>query len=170
MTRHLAACRRGYVHLWNDPARANASRRLLPQVKLEPRRRHAELAEGPRLELADSLAGDAEAVADLFERLRLFAVEAEAQGEHVPHTWIQAGERSRHLARAQPLGGRLVRLRRVHVLDQVAVEALAVADRRLEAHRVVDQLEQVADLRRRQPRLVGELQLRRLAVQLLCEL
>ena len=38
----------------------------------------AQLAQGARLELADALAGDAELVADLLQRLRRLAVEAEA--------------------------------------------------------------------------------------------
>ena len=51
---------------------------LALEVVLEPRRDRAQLLERPRLELPHPLARDAEVVADLLERLRLLAVEAEA--------------------------------------------------------------------------------------------
>ena len=52
-------------------------------------------------------------------------------------------ERAGDLLGALPDRGALVRLVRVDVLDQVAVEALAVADGRVEADGILDQLEQV---------------------------
>ena len=120
-------------------------------------------------ELADTLARDAEPGADLFERLRLLAVETEAEREHTAHPRVQLRERSRELLGAEDLRGLLLGLRRVHVLDQVAVEALAVADRNVEADRVVDELEQVLDALLGQSALVYELLDRRLAVELLGE-
>ena len=105
------------------------------EVELERRRDDAQLAKGPRLELADPLARDAEPDADLLERLRRLALEPEAAREHVPHARVEPRERGRELRRAQPLGGLDVGLVRLRVLDQVAVEALAVADGRLEADR-----------------------------------
>src|SRR5262249_58314640 len=55
------------------------------------------------------------------------------------------------------------------VLDQVAVETLAVADGRLEADRVFDELEQLRDALRREAALFRDLLEDRLAVQLLRE-
>ena len=73
------------------------------------------------------------------------------------------------LGRAEPLRGRLVGLVGVDVLDQVGVEALAVADRSLEAHRVLDELEQLLDATHGKATLDGDLGDRRVAVQLLGE-
>src|SRR4051794_22374278 len=53
--------------------------RLRPEIELEIGSSDAQLAQGARLELADALARDAEAGADLLERLRRSAVEAETQ-------------------------------------------------------------------------------------------
>ena len=55
-----------------------ATRLLGAEVELERGSDRAELAQSARLELADALAGDAEVGADLLERLRGLAVEAEA--------------------------------------------------------------------------------------------
>ena len=56
------------------------------------------------------------------------------------------------------------------ILDQVGEEALAVADGRVEAHRVVDEAEKVHDLVLRLAGLLRELGGRRLAAELLREL
>ena len=95
-------------------ARSDLLRRLrsAAEVELEPGRDHAQLAQGARLELADALAGDAEADTDLFERLRNRAVEAEALGEDVAHARVQAVERRGQLGRAEPLGRSRRRARR----------------------------------------------------------
>src|SRR5581483_1784008 len=114
---------------------------LRAQVVLEVGSHRAELPQGPRLELAHPLAGDAESGTDLFERPRRRAVEAEAKAEDVLHARVEVRERFLHLGRAEPLGRRRMRLVGLRVLDQVAVEALAVADRRLEAHRILDEIE-----------------------------
>jgi len=112
---------------------------------LEVRRDDAQLAERPRLELADALTGDSEAAADLLERPRLLAVEAEPEGEHVPHPRVQLLECRGKLGRAEVRRRGLVRLLGVRVLDQVAVEALPVPHRRLERDRVLDEVEQLPD-------------------------
>jgi hypothetical protein len=57
----------------------------------------------------------------------------------------------------------------IFVLDQVGVEALAVADGRLEADGVLDQLQQLVDALDGEPALGGELLGRRIAVELLRE-
>ena len=58
---------------------------------------------------------------------------------------LRMRERVGQLRRPQALSRPLVRRLRVDVLDQVAVEALAVADGRVEADRILDELEQVGD-------------------------
>ena len=76
-------------------------------------------------------------------------------------------DRLRELFRTHALGCHFLGLLRVDVLDQVAVVALAVADRGLEADRVLDQLEQVAHLLLGEAALLRDLAEQRLAVQLL---
>src|SRR4051794_7609786 len=57
----------------------------------------------------------------------------------------------------------------MRVLDQVAVEALAVADGGLEADRGLDELEQRANALGWEAALLGDLRQRRLAIELLRE-
>ena len=88
-------------------------------------------------------------------------------------TWRMRGvepqERLGELGGAQVLGRHRVGPVGLRVLDQVAVEALAVADGRLEADRVLDELEQRPDALEREAALLGDLGQQRLAVQLLRE-
>src|SRR5206468_4005408 len=112
------------------------------EVELELGRHHSKLAERSGLELTHPLTRDAEAGADLFERLRRLAVEPEPACEDEPHAGVEVVERLCQLGLPQPccrLGVRLVGLR---VLDQVAVEALAVADRGLEADGILNEIEE----------------------------
>ncbi len=97
-------------------------------------------------------------------------VESEAERQDAAQTGIQLRERRRELACPQPHRGSLVGRRGVDVLDQVAVEALAVADRRLEADRILDELEQVAHAVLLLPDVLRELGEGRLPVELLGEL
>ena len=85
------------------------------------------------------------------------------------HAGLQPVECGGELDGAEPLGGLHVRLRRLRVLDHVAVEALAVADGRLEADRVLNELEQLADALGREAGLLRDLLMARIAVQLLRE-
>ena len=88
---------------------------VVRQVQLERRRHRAQLAERSRLELPDTLAGDAELDADLLERAATLAVEPVAQHEHALEPRPELGERSRELGRSEPerrLGLRLDRDRR----------------------------------------------------------
>src|SRR5688500_13918436 len=149
--------------------RTRVAAALRPEIELEAWRDVAELAQGPRFELADTLARDAEARADLLERLRDGTVETEAVREHVTHARIQPLQRVRELLGTQAVGSLHVGLDRLRVFDHVAVQALAVADRRLQAHGVLDELEQLADPLRREAALEGDLVVLRRAVQLLRE-
>src|SRR5512133_720827 len=58
----------------------------------------------------------------------------------------------------------------VDVLDEVAVEALSIPHRRLEADRVLHEVEQLLDALLREAALLCKLGLRRLAVELLRKL
>src|SRR5256885_66629 len=79
-------------------------------------------------------------------------------------------ESLRKLSRSRTLRGHLVRAVRVDVLDQIAVETLAVADGCLEAHRCLDQIERVLHALLLEARLLRKLGLRWLTVELLREL
>ena len=130
-----------------------------------------QLAQRARLELAHALARDAEPGADLFERLRRLAVETEAQREHAAHARVQMRERVRELASSADCCA---------VISSGASELtssirspymrLAVADRRLEAHRILDEARAGRAPSPRAARLLRELRERRLAVELLREL
>ncbi len=82
----------------SDPEGPLRGRKSLPQislgaqVKFQPGRDCAQLAQGTCLELADAFTGDAETRSDLFERLRRDAVEPEALSEYVAHPRVQTVE------------------------------------------------------------------------------
>ena len=86
------------------------------------------------------------------------------------HARVQALERVRELLPAEVDRRLLVGAVALRVLDQVAVERLAVADGRLEAHGILDEIEQLLDALLGEAALLGELLRRRVAVQLLREL
>src|SRR5207244_4990942 len=113
--------------------RARPMRRLADQVEAELGRRAAELFERARLELADAFARDAELLADLLQCLRVGARETEAALDHVTEARLERRHRPRELRGLQPLRGRRLRLPHRLVLDQVGVEAVAVADGCLQA-------------------------------------
>src|SRR3954452_11398078 len=82
------------------------------EVELQPGRDGAQLAQRARLELADTLARDAEVVTDLFQGLRRAAVEAEAPQDDVLHPGVEAVNRAGELERASLVGvGAVGRLR-----------------------------------------------------------
>lgn len=78
----------------------------------------AELAQGMRLDLPDPLTGQAELVADLFERPRTPVVEAESEAEDVLLAAFEAIERSRQLLLEQLIGDRVERRDGIRVLDE----------------------------------------------------
>ena len=141
----------------------------LVEVQLQPRRDVAQFPQRARLELADPLAGDAETDADLLERLGMVPVEAEAQSENPAHARVESLERAGELLGAQSLGSRGVWAVGLRVLDQVAVEALAVADRSLEADRVLDEIEELLNTLGREPALLRNFRDEWIAVQFLGE-
>src|SRR6266511_3081759 len=140
------------------------------EVKLEVRSEESQFPERARFELADALAGDAEPLPHLFERLRLRAREPEAKLDDMAHARVQALQRARQFLLTQVDRRLLVGAIALRVLDQVTVERLAVADRRLEADGIFDQIEKLLDSRLGKAALVGKLLRRRIAVQLLHQL
>src|SRR5437016_1159843 len=156
-----------------------ANRRGLLEVVLELSRAGwvAELPERLRLDLADPLAGHVELTADLLEGPRPAVLQPEAELKDPP---FAPGQRVQHrldllleeLVRRR-LGGRQC----APVLDEVAeVGILLLADRRLERHRLLRDLDDLADLLRGDLDLLalrhrlGDLLDRRLPSELLKEL
>src|SRR5262249_16123589 len=103
----------------------------------------AKLPQRARLELAHPLSCDAEPLPHLFERLRILAAEPEAKLHHPAHPRVQMAQRLRELLVTEVDRGALLRPVALRVLDQVAVQRLAVADRGLEADRVLDEVEEL---------------------------
>src|ERR1700746_135798 len=106
-----------------------------------------ELAQGLGLDLPYALAGDRELLADLFERMVGVHADAEAHAQHALLARRERGEHaSRGLAQVR-LDRRVDRQDRVLVLDEVAeVAVLLVADRGLEADRLLGDLPHLAHL------------------------
>ena len=90
--------------------------------------RVAQLAQRPRLDLADALAREVELLADLGQRLRLGLVEAEAQRQHAPLPLRQPGQL--HPQRLPLEGGRRLLVRRGGVEVDDGVGQLGVRVRR----------------------------------------
>ena len=103
---------------------------------------------------------------------RVFGVcagEAEAELEHVAHALGELVERDLELDAAQELGEDELGLLGVDVLEHVAVHRVAVADGRLEADGVLDEVEELVDALDLEAALLGDLVRERVAVQLLGE-
>src|SRR5579859_1297939 len=130
----------------------------------------AKLAERARLELPDAFAGHPHVGADLVERVRRAAVQAEAKRHDAPEPRLERRERVDELLRARLVGGQLVRRGSANVLEQVAEQALTVADRSVEADGRLDEREKLAHALFLLLRLGGELRHGRFAVELLGEL
>src|SRR5206468_2876198 len=110
----------------------------------------AELPERLGLDLADPLAGDVELPTDLLEGPRPAVLEPEPELENAS---FAAGQRVQHrldLLLQELVRGRLGRGERAAVLDEVAeVGILLLADRRLEGDGLLGDLDDLADLLRR---------------------
>ena len=126
-----------------------------------------QLAQRLGLDLADAFAGDAELLADLFQGVVGVHADAEA---HAQDALLARRQRRQHagggLAQVR-LDGRVDRQDGVLVLDEVAqVAVFLVADRRLEADRLLGDLQDLADLLQRHGQLFGQFLRGRLAADL----
>ena len=123
-----------------------------------------QLAQRFRLDLADTFAGHIELLADFLERVVGVHADAEA---HAQDAFLAGGEAAENAGRgfAQVgLDGGVERDDGGLVLDEVAeVAVLFVADRRLEADRLLGDFQNLADLFERHAELFGEFLGRRLA-------
>src|SRR6478735_5266748 len=130
-----------------------------------------ELLQRVVLDLADALARDAERPADLLERLRRAAVQAEAERDDLA---LAERQRVQRLLDVLPAEAQLRRVERALgrlVLDEVAeARVLLLADRLLEADRELRHAEDLAHLLGRHLELFGDLFRVRLAAEALDEL
>src|SRR5437667_12735368 len=109
----------------------------------------AELAERLGLDLADPLAGHIEVATHLFERATAPVLEAESQLEHAPLARCEAVEHSLHLLLEELVAGGIGRGDACQVWDEVTqVGVLLLADRRLQADRLLADLHDLAHLLR----------------------
>src|SRR5262245_64051776 len=135
-----------------------------------------ELPERLRLDLADALAGDVELLAHLLEGPGAPVLQAEAELEHASLAARQRVEHRLDLLLEELVGGGLGRGQGAAVLDEVAeVGVLLLTDRRLQRDGLLRDLDDLADLLRRDLDLLalghrlGDLLDRRLATELLQE-
>ena len=113
-----------------------------------------ELAQRLGLDLADALAGDRELLADLFERVVGVHADAETHPQHPLLARSQRGEHAGGAGAKIGVDGRIDGLHGVLVLDEVAQMAvLVVADRRVEADRLLGDLQYFAHLLQRHVQL-----------------
>ena len=127
-----------------------------------------QLAQRFRLDLANAFAGDAEALAHLFERALMAVDEAESELEHATFTRRERVEDVLDLGAQHGQRRCVGRRRRLLVLDKVTeVRILFLADRRFQRDRVLRDLGDLANLLRRDPHLLGDLLVVGLATQLL---
>ena len=119
------------------------------------------------LDLADTLSGHRELLADFFQRV--IGVHADAEA-HAQHAFFARGERGQHARRGLAQVGldrRIDGQDRVLVLDEIAeVQIFLVADRRFERQRFLRDLENLAHLLQGHAELFGQFLWRRLAADL----
>src|SRR4029453_1813939 len=131
----------------------------------------AQLGEGLGLDLADALAGDAEFAADLLQGAGVAVGEAEAELDDLLLPLREGVQDRVELLLEQDEAGRVDRDDGVGVLDEVAeVGVLLLADRGLQRHRLLADLEDLADLLGRDLHLAADLSGGGLAAQVLEEL
>ena len=123
------------------------------------------------LDLADAFAGDAELLADFLQRVVGVHADAEAHAQHALLARGQAGEDAGDGFLEVGLDRGVDRDHRVLVLDEVAqVAVFLVADRGLEADRLLGDLHHLADLLERHREALGHFLGRGLAALLVEEL
>src|SRR5713226_3617915 len=131
-------------------------------------RRVAQLAQRLGLDLADALAGDAEALAHLFERPLVAVDEPETQLQHTPLSRRERVEDVFDLRVEHGERGGVRRRDGLAVLHEVAeVGVLLLTDRGFERDRVLGDLHDLANFLGRDPHLLADLLVARLAAQLL---
>src|SRR6185312_5495718 len=138
------------------------------RAKFARPRRVPQLAQRLGLDLADALAGDGEALADLFERVLAAVADAEA---HLDHLFLARRQRLQHrlgLFLEVEIDDRLGGRHDVAILDEVAkMRIFLFADRRLEGDRLLRDLQDLAYLRHRDVHALGDLFRGRFATELL---
>src|SRR5438309_3018119 len=160
----------GRARLASNVRNPGGWRRDLLQVVAElfRARRVAELAQRLGLDLADALAGDPEPLAHLFQRALVTVDQPESQLQHPPLAWRERVEDVLHLGVEHGERSRVGRRDRLAVLDEVAeVRILLLADGRLERDRVLRNLDDLPHLLGRDPHLLADLLVARLAAELL---
>src|SRR5258708_37805310 len=131
-------------------------------------RRVAKLAQRLGLDLADALAGDAEALAHLFQRPLVAVDQPETQLQHAPFARRERVEYVFDLRVQHRERGGIGRRDGLAVLHEVAeVGVLLLTDRGFERDRVLRDLHDLANLLGRDPHLLADLLVARLAAQLL---
>src|SRR3954471_12866916 len=124
-----------------------------------------------RLDLPDPLSGDPELLADLLERARVAVDEAEAQLDDLLLPVRERVQDRVELVLEQEERRGADRHDGVAVLDEVAeVGVLLLADRRLQRHRLLRQLLDLAHALRWELHLLADLLRRRLAAEVLKQL
>src|SRR5436190_18278296 len=135
------------------------SRRISLNAVLEPLRlgQGLELLQRVVLDLTDALARHAEGAADLFERARLLALEAEAELDHLALSLRERLQRLLDVLTAERQRGLLVGRLGQLVLDEVAeLRLLLLADRLLERDGVLRHPKNLAHLFGRHLELGGD--------------
>src|SRR5665213_17325 len=148
-------------------ARANGPSGIEEGAQFARAARVLKLAQGLGLALPDALAGHRELLADLLERVVGVHADAEAHAQHALFPRGQGGENpGRGFAQIAVDGG-VQRQHRVLILDEVAeMGVLFIANGRLEADRLLGDLQDLAHLLQGHAELLGKLLGRRLAADL----
>src|SRR3989442_11391851 len=106
--------------VWGARSRPPSRSILDEGLEVAPAQRMAQLAERLGLDLPDALAGDREALADLFQRVLALFADAEPQPEDLLLLRRQRGQRPLHLGREILTQQRVVRRASRLVLEKIA--------------------------------------------------
>src|ERR1700730_11550428 len=126
--------------------------------ELAAARRMPELSQRLGFNLSDALAGDAEALADLFERVLAAVTDTEPHLDHLLFARRERLEDRLGLLLEIQIDHRFGRRHDLAVLDEVAqMRIFLLANRRLERDRLLSDLEHLAHLRYRDVHALGDL-------------